>query len=284
MIILFPPGGRTGNQLFQTAYCMTLAGERGYFFTRGFGTTRSYFYGSWKRRWINVDAKWLCWIIEKILEPFLCQVFLKTRVVSSILELQGQKIFYRKGLFEGITIIKGYFENDSFNKDRIHTAFALKQRFLSSGQNIVKLIPPGSIPIFVHIRHGDFVTEFREGKAIVLPVSYYITAINVMYKKFTNPFFFFVGDDPDYAESYFKDVKNKYVSRLSVPEDLALMSLCEGGILSNSTFAWWGAFFGKPGGYYIGPRYWSGWATKEWIPRGMNTAMVSVYLDVMSNS
>jgi len=29
LIILFPPGGRTGNQLFQTAYCMTLAGPRG---------------------------------------------------------------------------------------------------------------------------------------------------------------------------------------------------------------------------------------------------------------
>lgn len=208
----------------------------------------------------------------------------KTGIVSSILELEEQKVCYRKGLFSHITIVKGYFENDSFAKDRIHNAFTLKYRYLSSAQNQLKAIPPGSVPIFIHIRHGDFVTEFRDGKAIVLPDSYYTTAINVMYKIFTNPFFFFVGDDPDYAESHFRDTEPKYVSRLSVPEDLALMSLCEGGILSNSTFAWWGAFLGKPGGYYIGPRYWSGWAVKEWRPRGMNTAIVSVYLDVISNS
>ena len=280
MIILFPPGGRTGNQLFQTAYCMTLAGPRGYFFTRGFGKTRGYFYGTWKRRWINVDAKWLCWIIERLVEPFCWQVFLKTGLVSSRLELQGQVVKIRRGFIPRITIVKGFFENDSFDVDRIRRDLKLKRRYMNSALGVLKRVPKGSNPVFIHIRHGDFATELLGGMSIQLPDSYYEKAIQLLREKISNPFFIITGDDPEYAESFFKDMEYKYVSRLSVPEDLALMSLCEGGILSNSTFAWWGAFLGNPKGYYIGPRYWSGWAVKEWRPRGMDTGMVSLYIDV----
>jgi hypothetical protein len=89
-----------------------------------------------------------------------------------------------------------------------------------------------------------------------------------------------VGDDPRYAETLFADLSEKYISRLSVAEDLALMSLCSGGVLSNSTFAWWGAFMGAPGGTYSAPLYWSGWPWEAWYPAGMNTALVSEYLDL----
>ena len=44
--------------------------------------------------------------------------------------------------------------------------------------------------------------------------------------------------------------------------DLAIMSLCEAGICSNSSFSWWGAYLIKDRKKVIMPRYWYGWKQK----------------------
>ena len=41
--------------------------------------------------------------------------------------------------------------------------------------------------------------------------------------------------------------------------DLAIMSLCEYGIVSNSSFSWWGAYLMKNRKEVIFPKYWYGW-------------------------
>jgi hypothetical protein len=138
-------------------------------------------------------------------------------------------------------------------------------------------------PFFIHIRHGDFSKEIIQGHNNQLPDSYYNLALSRIKEKYSNPFFIIVGDDPKYAKTLFVDLERKYISCLSVPEDLALMSLCEGGVLSNSTFAWWGAYLGNPGGVYIAPRYWSGWRFRKWLPEWIQSGMISDYIDVPLN-
>jgi hypothetical protein len=280
MVVLFPAGGRTGNQLFQAAYAASLAGPNGYFFTRGFGKTRGLLYGTWKRRWLNIDAKLPCWIIERFIEPLCWQLLIKTDLVSSIIERRGETLDVRKGKFSRITIMKGFFENDSYVASDIHERFRLKSRYVSSARARLAKMPEGATPLFIHLRRGDLASISINGYGIQLPDAYYREAIELLKRKYHDPFFVIVGDDPRYAESLFSDLREKYISRLSVPEDLALMSLCSGGILSNSTFAWWGASMGAFGGFYIAPRYWSGWPWGAWYPAGMNTALVSEYIAV----
>ena len=71
------------------------------------------------------------------------------------------------------------------------------------------------------------------------------------------------------------------VSLLSVSEDLALMSLCEGGVLSNSTFSSCGAFFGSRRLGYVVPKYWSGWPHKTWSPPDVRADFMTDFIDVI---
>jgi hypothetical protein len=140
----------------------------------------------------------------------------------------------------------------------------------------------GRAPIFIHLRRTDLRDLASNANDIrrMLPDGYYLEAVSLLLKRCRDVFYVVVGDDPDYAEALFKDIGPKYVSRLSPHEDLALMSLCEGGVLSNSTFAWWGAFFG--GGHlgYVVPKYWSGLEKKTWYPPGIGANWMTDFVDV----
>jgi len=232
MVILSPAGGRTGNQLFQAAYAVSLAGPREYIFTRGFGKTRGLLYGTWKRRWLSIDAKLPCWILERIIEPLCWHLLIRTGLVSSIIERRGETLDVRKGIIRRVTIVKGYFETDSSMALRIHEDFRLKNGYVASARSVLGEMREGATPLFIHLRRGDFASLAINGHGIQLPDSYYRHAVELLKRHFDDPFFVIVGDDPAYAESLFADLPGKYISRLSVAEDLALMSLCSGGVSS----------------------------------------------------
>jgi Glycosyl transferase family 11. len=78
-----------------------------------------------------------------------------------------------------------------------------------------------------------------------LPKKYYLKAIEIISKEVNNPYFIFLSDDPDYVRDCFEDIKPKYISNNPVGVDFALMTLCEYGVCSNSTFSWWGAYLSK---------------------------------------
>jgi hypothetical protein len=114
----------------------------------------------------------------------------------------------------------------------------------------------------------------------MLPDRYYTEAVRIIQQRYPSAFYVIVGDDPQHAESLFKDLEPKFVSRLSVPEDLAIMSLCEAGVLSNSTFAWWGAFFGGGRLSYVVPKYWSGFEKRIWHPPEIRASFMTDFVDV----
>ena len=91
------------------------------------------------------------------------------------------------------------------------------------------------------------------------------------------------GPGPAGARTSTKEVTNKMISFQSAEKDLALMSLCSGGVLSNSTFAWWGAFFGQNKLGYVAPRYWSGWASEIWNPSRIQSFFMTHIMDVMDS-
>ena len=80
-----------------------------------------------------------------------------------------------------------------------------------------------------------------------------------------------MGDDTLYLRSVFKESKNLIISNNLPETDLSIMSLCSYGILSASSFAWWGAFYAKiynkKRNYFIAPKYWIGHRSKKWLPK-----------------
>ena len=77
-----------------------------------------------------------------------------------------------------------------------------------------------------------------------------------------NPFFVFLTDDPTFVECCFSDIENKTVSKNNMATDLAIMTSCEYGVVSNSSFSWWGAYLMKSRKKVIFPKYWYGWKHK----------------------
>jgi hypothetical protein len=76
-------------------------------------------------------------------------------------------------------------------------------------------------------------------------------------------------DDVDYVEKNYSWVKNSTVSRNNMYVDFALMTLCDGGIMSNSSYSWWGAYLSKGRSNTVAPKYWLGFKSRKEYPLGI---------------
>jgi hypothetical protein len=80
------------------------------------------------------------------------------------------------------------------------------------------------------------------------------------------------------AEEDFKVSNNQLFTIFHENEilDISLMSLCNGGILSASSYSWWASFFIKikkvNSVTFVAPNYWMGRKLEKWIPsRGIKS-------------
>lgn len=134
--------------------------------------------------------------------------------------------------------------------------------------------------VSVHVRRGDNVTH-PEGYHPLRSWDYYRSALDL-----TSPDGDIVvfSDDPDWCQQNFeKETGRKpyliyrgvarpreYVDRIAYITspvldwiDLQLMARCDEHIISNSTYAWWGAFLSEnPSPIY--PSNWFGWRIRDW--------------------
>lgn len=100
-------------------------------------------------------------------------------------------------------------------------------------------------PIGVHIRLGDFRT-WHAGEYL-LPVSYYEKALHSIRQQLGTRKVWVFSDEPSTAQTMLRHIPNLEVvsgaNRISVAEELKLLSLCHGLVTSRSTFSWWAGFW-----------------------------------------
>jgi len=97
--------------------------------------------------------------------------------------------------------------------------------------------------IAVHVRRGDYLHNKNIGYGI-LPIQYYINAMNFIRKKNIECRFLIFSDDYEYIKKFF-DYKDCAIAidlyeSGSAMRDLYLMSICDGMISANSSLSWWG--------------------------------------------
>jgi hypothetical protein len=121
--------------------------------------------------------------------------------------------------------------------------------------------------VAVSIRRGDYATNphttWWHG---LTPLSYYRKAYELIKQREPKAQFFIFTDEPDWEG--LRDFEGEVV-RGDSHEHLKLMSSCKHLILSNSTFAWWGAWLSRRGGTKIVPKKWFAAApldTKDLFP------------------
>ena len=117
--------------------------------------------------------------------------------------------------------------------------------------------------VMLHIRRGDYVSSPSAAKMHgALGIEYYLSAINLILEKISNPHFFVFSDDLPWAkEALPKNLNISFVENSLKPDaaaqELQLMRGCKHHIIANSSLSWWGAWLKNDlNGLVIAPNRW----------------------------
>jgi hypothetical protein len=166
-----------------------------------------------------------------------------------------------------------YFQTEKYFKnieDVIRNDFSFKKEIVKSCLEILDELVD---PIFIHIRRGDYVNQ--PDNHPVCSTSYYENSLN--HFKDTSSVLIF-SDDPEWCKSQelfsddrflisefnltynqTSDTNDGRVKSLIPYYDLCLMSMCQGGIIANSSMSWWGAWLiENPTQPIVAPNPWFG--------------------------
>ncbi|WP_373033601.1 alpha-1,2-fucosyltransferase [Sulfurovum sp.] len=266
-MILFLSDGRLGNQLFQFAFLNTIAKKDEKIIMMNIEQFSDIFDIQNPNFHHLRLGKYTLLFVKKILKPFFLILFVKFKIFSYIKQDRDKHFSLStytkiKGLLPITLVETNFFQAEKFFQlSKID--FNIKQKYVEDAKKFLDQVPLNYDKVFVHVRRGDYIFESYLGKTgIDLPKSYFDAAITIMTKNLKNPFFIFLSDDPAFVECCFKELENKLIPSNTMATDLAIMTLCNYGIVSNSSFSWWGAYLMKNKKKVIFPKYWYGWKSK----------------------
>lgn len=282
LMLFFHQSGRLGNQIFQYLSLMSMCREGEGLIIFGFKDLQEIFDGL-QAKIINQDSPRLERAFYYRLYPRL-QILSQRKIIATINEdCKLGVVLTENGLLNQIKLVKeSYFQSQRFFDSQLANSLKIKPKSLISAQQKLQAIAQGRTPIFAHVRRGDYLGWPNKKQPAVLPASYYLKSIDVINSKINDPFFIFLSDDYWYIKDIFSHLTNSYISQGTALEDFALMSLCQAGILSASTFSWWGSYFAKKScseALFLAPKYWAGHRQKEWYPKFIESDFLT-YVDV----
>lgn len=276
MIILFT-AGQLGNQIFQYSFVDNIKNENEKIVTSKCEYFDIFEYEKSEYVFLN---KYSRYIVRRVLK-----VLAKLRLISSIYQnkevvdkhiVDADSYTYKKGLFSFVKIVDGFYQSEKF----VGSMPKIDKKYIEKATNYLSDIPETFQKVFVHIRRGDYLEwQILGHKNPSLPLSYYKEAIIQLQKELENPFFIFLSNDSSYVDREFDYVQNKKISKNDVATDIATMQLCDSAIVSNSTLSWWGVNLMDNKSKIIGPKYWLGWQSSIWYPKGIKVDAVK-YINI----
>lgn len=280
-MIIFFEYGRLGNQLFQ--YC----GFRQYFHEHkllfvGCEDLQRYFDCD-EVRFIPKAVLWR-WLPFRILRTIVF-LLVAARFLGRITEErdgENYRLAVRKGLFWNTYVPHNVFFQHRDVINRIQCTPHLKSCLINAAYEWLKRnqidISSDSL-VFVHVRRGDYLNWPSKDSPAVLDLSWYKRAIETLQEEMANPVFVLMSDDLFYLRDVFGESDEFIISDNRPAVDLAIMSICHSGILSASSFAWWGAFMARSdrarNGTFLAPLYWAGHRAMKWHPTGFRTDWIT---------
>jgi len=137
--------------------------------------------------------------------------------------------------------------------------FQSEQYFHEYRNDLIQLFRFPKLPIkfkknsyFIHVRRGDYVSPHLINYHYVPLDIYYMKSIEYLKKVKKDLKIYIVSNDVPYCKKLFKHIENTIFindngkNLLDELETMTLMKSCEyGGICSNSTFSWWGAYLNE---------------------------------------
>lgn len=264
--------GGLGNQLFQYAFGYAIAKER--------NTTLALdlsFYenqpGNVGKRVIDIDrmniASYHCYTPSPIIR------FLSNRYIGAItrnlpqFEVKaGNDLHYFKEplhkyvcslpkhphmYFDGYWQASDYF---SMYRDDVIRMFTSKVGYSDEVLFIAEDLK-GAESVAIHMRKGDFGNGRLRKVGHLLEPEYYHQAVRYMREHLIEPIFYVFSDDSTWAKTVLGQSDDiLYVGdicKTNALDDLHLISSCRNGIMSASTFSWWGNWLRRENGTIVVP-------------------------------
>lgn len=250
--------GRLGNQMFQYAGLRGIAANRGYDWV----IPRPDSYGD------SNYGLFDCFEMGSVEEKNFGQL--------NVQSIATGQFHFSQEFFDGCPDninLHDYFTTEKYFaniKDVIRKDFTFKKEILEPCKEIVDELEN---PIFMHVRRGDYVVN--PSAHPMCPISYYEKALEVFDENSPVLVFsdsiewckeqdFFQGDRfmlSEYDEKYSQtaDTLLGKQNTLIPYFDLCMMTLCNGGIIANSTMSWWGAWLMEnPTQPIVAPNPWFG--------------------------
>jgi len=279
-MLIFFADGRLGNQIFQYAFLKTIAKKDETLIIHNFESIIDVFDVSRRKTLIIKKRRYLRAILKLIIRPFLI-LLSRIRLISLIRQNVGYFDGYKwnldthtkKGGILPFTFVEtSSFHSENFFDDNVTNDIKIKSKHLKKANNLLAVIPSNKHKVFVHVRRGDFINESYFGiKGVTLPLSYYKKCIRWFEDNTEKPFFVFLSDDTEFVEYCFNGIENKVIFSNEIGVDFAIMVLCKSGIISNSTFSWWGAYLMKERYKVFAPKYWMGYKSRKECAKNLHT-------------
>ena len=150
-----------------------------------------------------------------------------------------------------------YFEDV---RDELLNKYFIPNEEIRKGLNNYIFNSQGLPTLGISVRRGDYL--MLQHNHPVLSVDYYQDALNNLSMQTDFEFIYVFSDDIEYCKTIFEGLPVNYVQD-DIGTQLFLMSKMNHLILSNSTFAWWGAYLNQMNGVVIAPDPWFGPALKD---------------------
>ncbi len=264
MIIVRLSGG-LGNQMFQYAFGLAQAERHAADFkidASRYGTLR-------EPRPFSLDAFNISAPKAGGSDIFWNKLFKKVREPGPAF---SPDILARKnGYFWGNWQTERYFTEYA---DLVRQEFTLKN-WSAKAQALKLDIEAQPASVSLHVRRGDYATNpHLTQKHGLLSPEYYVEALRQMSAKAPGVRVYVFSDDIEWARSNLVlPASAVFVSGqgLSIPEELALMSICRNHIVANSTYSWWGAWLDpRSDKTVIAPATWyaGGIDSNDLVPEG----------------
>ena len=153
--------------------------------------------------------------------------------------------------------LQGFFQSEKYfshDKGMVREMFTFRPEIIDPARSMVNGL--NKAPVALHIRRGDFLRN--SGNHHNLELEWYAKALDKINLEGRQVAIF--SDDPAWCkqQELFSDDDKFLISEgNSHYTDLAMMSLCTGHIIANSTFSWWGAWLADSK-EVIAPKKWFG--------------------------
>ncbi len=270
-VIVMVESGRLGNQVFQYLALRSVAAPKERITLLGFDHLRATFDGV-DARFVRIASNPLKHLVSLDLAKVV-QGAGRLPAVGAVREdASGLPL---RGKNSPLALVEpSWFQHDSVLRVPALEVLTVKPRWRSAAQDFLTDNGlRGESTAFVHVRAGDYrVWPSAEFPAILTP-HWYRSRIEELRHEHPGLAIVAIGDDPEYTSEVIQGIPGAQhfsgESATAYAEEFALMTLCSFGVLSASSFAYWGAYFSKrdhPHGRFLGPRFWAGHATGEWFP------------------